>query len=203
MDFDYVINSKFKENIVIDYGIISGNNKILFIKSGQDGSVYGYNNKYLKIAKKVNEKYGYTVICSSNPFDGDNPLDNAFEVIKNYCKENSFDDYEIYYMGHSNGALIGLWFGTNYDKITKFLLINGPLMFNWHRTKEVIKNFNKKKLCLVYGEYDQSIKYTELISPLINEKVELKIIENEDHHFSNNFEDYINLPLKFLFNDEE
>ena len=42
-----------------------------------------YNNKYIKMAKRLNKKYKCTVICSSNPFDGNNPLDNAFTVIEN------------------------------------------------------------------------------------------------------------------------
>lgn len=95
MEFDITICKKFDDNINIDYGIVNGNNTILFIKAGQDGSMYGYENKYLQIAKRINEKYGYTVIASSNPFDGRNPLDNAIEVIEEYCK-NKFDDYDIY-----------------------------------------------------------------------------------------------------------
>ena len=99
-EFDEIINSKFNEKIVIDYGIMEGNNKIIFIKSGQDGTIYGYQNKYLNIAYTINKKYGYTVICSSNPFDGTNPLDNAMNVIEKYCSKNNYKNYEIYYMGH-------------------------------------------------------------------------------------------------------
>ena len=43
--FDKEIHSKFINNIIIDYGIVNGNNTIVFIKAGQDGSLYGYNNK--------------------------------------------------------------------------------------------------------------------------------------------------------------
>ncbi len=201
MEFDITICKKFDDNINIDYGIVNGDNTILFIKAGQDGSMYGYENKYLQIAKRINEKYGYTVITSSNPFDGRNPLDNAIEVIEEYCK-NKFDDYDIYYMGHSNGGIIGAWFGNNYEKIKRMLLINAPLMYNWHKTKDGIKKFGGELLSLVYGEYDQSIKYTELLLPLTNEKIKLNIIENEDHHFKNNMEDFLSLPEKYLIEIE-
>lgn len=201
MKFDIELSKNFDENIIINYGIIKGNNKILFIKAGQDGSMYGYNNKYLQIAKRINSKYGYTVITSSNPFDGRNPLDNAIEVIEEYCKDK-FEDYDIYYMGHSNGGLIGAWFGNNYEKIRRMLLINAPLMYNWHKTKDGIKNFNGDLLSLVYGEFDQSIKYTELLLPLTNEKIKLNIIKNEDHHFKNNMEDFLSLPEKYLIEME-
>lgn len=148
MNFDIIIHKNFEENI-IDYGIIKGNETIIFIKSGQDGTIYGYQNKYLNIAQEINKKYGYTVICSSNPFDGNNPLDNAFQVINEYVNNNKFKDYKIYYMGHSNGGLIGIRFGINYPQIKRMLLINTPLMINIHKTKECIKNFKGEKLTMV------------------------------------------------------
>lgn len=199
-DYDKIIHSQFKDTIIIDYGIINGNETIVFIKAGQDGSMYGYQNKYLKIANNINQKYGYTVICSSNPFDGTNPLDNAIKVIKNYCNEQNFKDYKIYYMGTSNGALTGVWFGVNYPKIKRMLLINAPLIYNWRKTKESIKNFSGEKMVLVYGSLDQSYKYTRLIKPLENEKVKLQIIEGQDHLFSKDTFDFKMLPEKFLLN---
>ena len=39
-----------------------------------------------------------------NPFDGNNPLDNAMSIIEEYASK--FDNYKIYYLGYSNGALI-------------------------------------------------------------------------------------------------
>lgn len=197
MEFDIVMCKKFDDKINIDYGIVNGNNTILFIKAGQDGSMYGYENKYLKIAKRINDKYGFTVISSSNPFDGRNPLDNAMEVIEEYSKER-FEDYNIYYMGHSNGGLIGAWYGNQYKKIKRMLLINAPLMYNWHKTKEGIKKFTGELVSMIYGEYDQSIQFTELLKPLLNESIKLNIIKNEDHHFKNNMEDFLSLPEQYL-----
>ena len=126
-DYDKIVHSQLEDIAIIDYGIIKGNEIIVFIKAGQDGTIYGYQNKYLKIANSINKKYGYTVICSSNPFDGTNPLDNAMKVIKDYCNEQQIEKYKIYYMGHSNGALIGAWFGIKYPEIKRMLLVNGPI----------------------------------------------------------------------------
>ena len=122
-EYDIVVHSQLEDVALIDYGIIKGNEIIVFIKAGQDGTMYGYQNKYLKIANSINKKYGYTVICSSNPFDGTNPLDNAMKVIKDYCNEQQIEKYKIYYMGHSNGALIGAWFGIKYPEIKRMLLV--------------------------------------------------------------------------------
>ena len=199
-DFDIIIHSPFKDIAVIDYGIVKGNNKIVFIKAGQDGSMYGYENKYLKIATAINDKYGYTVICSSNPFDGTNPLDNAMDVIENYCKDNNYKDYEIYYMGTSNGGIIGAQFGFNYPKIKRMILINAPLMINLHKTKEGIKSFKGDKIVLIYGSLDQSYMYVELIKPLLNDVVKLEIIEGQDHFFSKDTYDFKKLPEDYLLN---
>lgn len=129
LKFDKIVKSNLEDITVIEYGIIEGNNTIVFIKSGQNGSIYGYNNKYIKMAKRLNKKYKCTVICSSNPFDGNNPLDNAFTVIEKYTSK--FEDYKVYYLGFSNGALIGAYFGINYPKIKRMLLVNMSLIYEY------------------------------------------------------------------------
>lgn len=200
LKFDKEIHSKFEDIAVIDYGIVEGDNIIVFIKSGQNGSLYGYQNKYIKMARRLNEKYGCSVICSSNPFDGNNPLDNAMEVIDNYAKR--FDDYKIYYLGYSNGALIGAWFGTKYPKIERMALVNGPLMFNYHKTKEGALSFKGERLSFIYGEYDQSIRYIELLESIENNKIKVYIEEGQDHHFSKSDEEFQSIPDKYLFYDK-
>lgn len=188
-------------NLVIRYGIIPGNNKIFFIKVGQDGSLYGYHDKYIKIAKNINEKYGCTVIVSSNPFNGINSLDDAMNVIDKISNELNFNDYEIYYFGHSSGALVGAWFGYMYPRIKRMVLVNGPLMRNYHLTKKGILNFKGNRITFVYGEYDPSIRYTELLNIMLSDKIKLEIIQKEDHHFSKSFDDFLQLPDKYLFYD--
>lgn len=194
LKFDKEIRSQFKDIAIINYGIVEGNNTIVFIKAGQDGSLYGYQNKYIKMAKRLNKKYGCSVICSSNPFDGNNPLDNAMTIIKDYAKR--FDDYEIYYLGYSNGALIGAWFGINYPKIKRMALINGPLMFNYHKTKSGALSFAGERMSFVYGEYDQSIGYVELLKSIENDRIKVSVEEGQDHYFSKNEEEF----QKYLIN---
>ena len=52
VQYDEIIERQFKENIMINYGIIKGEiasqekTMIVFIKVGQDGSIYGYQDKY-------------------------------------------------------------------------------------------------------------------------------------------------------------
>lgn len=197
LKFDKEIHSKFEDIAIIDYGIVEGNNIIVFIKAGQNGSLYGYQNKYIKMAKRLNKKYGCSVICSSNPFDGNNPLDNAMEVIEDYAKR--FDDYKIYYLGYSNGALIGAWFGVKYPKIKRMVLVNGPLMYNLHKTKEGALSFKGESINFIYGEHDQSTPYLELLKSIENDKIKIFVEEGQDHHFSKSEEEFQKIPDKYLF----
>lgn len=199
MKFDIETKGSFIEGQKIDYGIIEGNSTIVFIKAGQDGSHYGYKNKYLKMAQRLNKSYGCTVITASNPFIKQDPLEDAINVIEEYAK-NKFKEYTIYYMGHSNGGLVGAWFGNKYPQIKRMLLVNTPLTYNWHKTKEGLKEYKGELVSMVYGEYDISASYSQLLKVIDNDRLKIEIIEKEDHHFSNNMEDFLSLPEKYLFN---
>lgn len=200
LKFDKIVKSNLEDITTIEYGIIEGNNTIVFIKSGQNGSIYGYNNKYIKMAKRLNKKYKCTVICSSNPFDGNNPLDNAFTVIEKYTSK--FEDYKVYYLGFSNGALIGAYFGINYPKIKRMLLVNMPLIYDINLIKNNLNNFNNEKVTIVYGSLDYSINLLENIKDIKSNGLDIKVILNEDHYFSKDEEDFYSLPEKYLFYKE-
>ena len=200
LKFDKIVKSNLEDITVIEYGIIEGNNTIVFIKSGQNGSIYGYNNKYIKMAKRLNKEYKCTVICSSNPFDGNNPLDNAFTVIEKYTSK--FEDYKVYYLGFSNGALIGAYFGINYPKIKRMLLVNMPLIYDINLIKNNLNNFNNEKVTIVYGSLDYSINLLENIKNIKSNRLDIKVILNEDHYFSKDEEDFYSLPEKYLFYKE-
>lgn len=200
LKFDKIVKSNLEDITIIEYGIIEGNNTIVFIKSGQNGSIYGYNNKYIKMAKRLNKKYKCTVICSSNPFDGNNPLDNAFTIIEKYTSK--FEDYKVYYLGFSNGALIGAYFGINYPKIKRMLLVNMPLIYDINLIKNNLNNFNNEKVTIVYGSLDYSINLLENINDIKSNRLDIKVILNEDHYFSKDEEDFYSLPEKYLFYKE-
>ena len=61
--FDEVIEL-FQGNEKNQYGIIYGNNIVVFIKAGLQSSCYGYENKYAKIGRLLNEKHGCSIISS-------------------------------------------------------------------------------------------------------------------------------------------
>ncbi len=126
MEYEKLITKPYG-NTEIEYGVFLGNSTVLFIKAGYQGNIYGYQNKYLQMASHIHQKYGITTVVSSNPFNGENPLDIDMSVI-NELTNNQVS--EIYYMGHSNGAIIGACWGCQYPLIKKMLLINPPMMMN-------------------------------------------------------------------------
>lgn len=192
--------TKIIDNEEVNYGIIEGNNTILLIKAGQDGSMCGYQNKYLTIAHNINKKYGYTVICSSNPLRKSNPLEQAMEIIEDYSKQKGFNDYQVYYMGLSNGGYIGSTYAHLYPKIKRMLLVNMPIFVNWHKIKDGIKKFEGEIAVFIYGTLDPSYKYVDMLSMLNKQNTRVEIIPNADHNFVGKLDEFINLPEKYLVN---
>lgn len=193
-DFD-IIESINYIDAIINYGIIDGNEIIVFIKVGKDGTIYGYNNKYLSLASYINTKYGYTVICSSN--NGKSILNNEMDMIKNYC-QNKFINYQIYYIGISNGASLGMLYGYNYEQIKKMLLINGPLMINFDKIINGLLKYKGDKIYLIYGEKDPSSKYVNLLKELKNDKINVLTISNEGHNLNFNDKRLLQILEKFF-----
>lgn len=199
---DYLIKlaNKFDEELrlnilkydeVIDdmYGIVSGGEDVFFIKTEVNSSIYGYQNKYLKIAKRINYKYGLTVIIANN--SSDVTLENDFNNLEDYLKGN------IYFMGVSNGAAQAIQSEAVSSRIKKMLLVNIPLMINLHKTKEGIKNYKGRLIC-VFGSKDPSFNYLPLIQDFRN--VNVAVVPNQDHNFSNG-DEFLYLPEKYLFGD--
>ena len=90
----------------IEYGIIDGNNTIVFIKAGMEGSCYGYENKYIKIGRSLNVKHGCSIISSSNPLGYQTDFAAEMTFVRDYAKGHNFEEYQVYFLGHSNGAAL-------------------------------------------------------------------------------------------------
>lgn len=169
------------DKVVEDYfGIINGNSTLVFIKTGRGGSVYGYKNKYLKMACDIRDKYGYTVVVSANPVEYD--CDLLAEI--GYVKDEVLKPDCIYYMGISNGAVIGAQQGWKVPDIKRMLLINGPLMINLHKLIDGLRKYNGERICLVYGDKDPSYPYLGVFEKQSIENVVVKVAYGADHNFA-------------------
>ena len=200
-DFDIKKKINFLDFDEIEYGIVKGNGTILFVKAGQDGSIYGYKNKYLNMAKNINKKYGISVICSSNPYIGLNPLNHDLKVVDEYARNEKFNDYKIYYMGTSNCAFIGCYFGMKYQQIKRILFINMPLdITTIKKLKNKIPKFFGEKLTFVYGTLDESYLMIDEIKEFQNDKIQFEFYSDQDHYFLKNNFLLDELPEKYLLN---
>ena len=203
-DFDIKV-SAFCNSVQIDYGIINGkfniesSHIVVYIKAGLTGSTYGYENKYLKMAKNLNEKFGVSVFVASNPEGTGNSIGHGLQIIKNYCKERQVKQFNVYFVGVSNGGVQGLFAFEKNPLIKKALLIGAPLNYNPDLIQKALINFNGEKLHLICGDKDPGFGLFKLYSELENEKIIFTAFLNVDHVFSGNTELFIKLPEKYLF----
>lgn len=171
-----------KYDIVIgkQFGIIKGERNIVFIKTGRGGTIEGFENKYLNICSLLFEKYGYTFVVCANPKDSVCDLEEEIKCISKYV-----GDYkEIFFVGISNGASLGAYQSSKIKSIKNALLINAPLMINFHKIKEGAQNFRGDNMYFLYGEDDPSFRYIEILSSIKNNACKCKIIKGEGHDFS-------------------
>ena len=186
--FDYI--SRYNDNA--DYGVIRGNNKIVFIKPGADGSYLGYEKKYLRIAARLHEKTGCSVISVSNLSDMQNRTESDRQIIEQYIADNKINKAELLFFGHSNGCIKGLELTASGLFFRRMILINMPLMINLHKTKKYIAEIQRTDIVAVYGEKDPSFSYTPFIDGKFT-NVKVLPISNADHHFKNCLDDFISL----------
>ena len=202
-NYNITLSVNYTSEVKIDYGIFNGNNIIVFIKVGLMGSIYGYKNKYLRIAENLNKKFGCTIFCVSNPIGANNSIYHGMKMIENYCIARKFYDYKVYFLGHSNGAMQGLYECSKFKKIEKCLFINPVLN---ELPKKIVQSFRSlfdKKVFVICGSKDPCFYLFKLYSELENECENLKFVAyiNADHNFTGCMEEFINLPEKYLFHN--
>ncbi len=174
------MSEKFDNMIENYFGIKLGENALVFIKTGRGGTISGYHNKYLKLANQIHDKYGFAVVVSANPLEYDCDLASEIEYI--FRNIAYFD--QIYFMGVSNGALIGAQQCWRISEIKRMLLINGPLMINLHKTIAGLKKLAVDDVCIVYGDKDPSYQYIQLLETENIPNTRIITIPGADHNFS-------------------
>jgi hypothetical protein len=123
-EFDKTISTTVGGEL-IEYGFVWGNAKIVFIKTGSDGTVRGYEDKYLKMAHRAHERLGATVICATNPAKKHTNFDE--QVIRTVATKRGFREFELYLVGTSDGGYKNLELATRFSETVKYLGINTSL----------------------------------------------------------------------------
>lgn len=183
MQFD-LIKSINNGEYQVDYGFVFGGDrqKILLIKAGQDGSIYGYRNKYLKLACEMRDLYGFSAICASTPSSDIIQMIQFAEVVKSEFEIN--EQIQIFFMGISIGASIGCLGQPLFPEISRFLLVNPPLMINTPLICRSAKAFDGDMMTFVFGSLDPSAHLAGLLKLHERENMRVVIVPGQDHYFS-------------------
>jgi len=180
----------------LDIAIHPADSNIIFLTiPGVDGSVDGYENKYVRIAENIQEKYGVAVVRMSNPyissFFWESNIRRTLEFIENNTKTIiNNEDFELHIMAHSAGAAIVAQIAWEYPGIKKLLLVNTAFKMNPDKILNELDKFTGI-VRFVYGTKDPSIDWAKILK----EKYEVAVIDGADHNFSGeNIETFIKLP---------
>lgn len=193
MNYDMIL-SKTVDYVKIHYGILFGNEKIVFIKVGASGNIRGYQDKYLKLAHRVHERIGATVICASNcDLDGKMQLKIDKALIKKVITDRGLDNYELYFVGTSDGGEHSLKLSQQFPETVKFLGLNS----SWRNIDdfiERIRSLSHVKKTFVYGAMDDDFDdIVPRLKALECDNLEIVILDGVDHDFTGKVDDFIAL----------
>lgn len=167
--------------------------RVLLILPGVDGSVDGFDAKYIKMANRAIAK-GYGVVRVSNHFISSFHWDDNLRQALAYINANSrehFDNSEvtISVIAHSAGASVAAWTAWEYPNIEKLILINAASKLRPEAIIGGLKQYTGK-VHLVYGSKDPSIGFAGQLPGTYNRT----IVNGADHMFSGRYlEDFINV----------
>ncbi len=188
-DFDLIINNQI--------AIVKGSTTLLFIKGGSGSTYYGYNNKYLDIARTINEKYGLTVAVSSNMLFSLIDLKAEFQSV--FTAMNTH--YQVLFAGVSSGAVAAIEQSPDIYDLQKLLLINPPFTISLPKVKKSLEAKKDATFNFVFGANDPTYRFLPLLDNVKSQStINLKIVEGAYHNFKGMESEF--KDLFFYFVDE-
>lgn len=174
---------------------------VLLIIPGVDGSVNGYEDKYIRIAEQVQDEHNVAVVRIANPFISSFHWESNPRRILDYIATNartitdSNKVPQIKVMAHSAGASIIAKIAHEYDNITDILLVNPAEKLGGDAIRSGLKNTNAK-VTVIFGEKDPSVSFSEALR---GDGRRVVVLEGVDHNFSGeNLQAFIELPERYL-----
>ncbi|MDB5177312.1 MAG: hypothetical protein JWN75_980 [Candidatus Saccharibacteria bacterium] len=180
-----------------------GSNVVLLIIPGVDGSLDGYENKYLRIAESVFEKHKASVVRMSNPFITSYHWKSNVRRIFEFIEENkdlvsSHDELDIRIMAHSAGAAVIAQIAWEYPEVTRLLLINPATQLGIAKIHLGLNELQDVNTTILVGGDDPSFDVVQELSVIDN--IRIVAIEGADHNFSSeHFPAFISSPETYLF----
>ena len=187
---DIFTDTKLIGKEIIEYKIISGNEKIVFIKAGAGGNASGYDDKYIKMANRLHERFGATVICASNPDMPHKSVDE--EKIRQVVAENNFSEFELYFVGTSDGAYQNLSLAKRFNETKKILSINSSFS-TFSKLEEKICALPNVEKIFVLGTADDDYEELIAIKNITCDNLKLIEVDGADHSFNGMLDEFIKL----------
>ena len=187
MSFDYTVRLDG-----IEYGGVRGSSTIVFIKTGLGTAEICPDSKYWVMARRLHERDGCSVIVATNPHDGRRHAEYDRAILERYTAEQGIGEPELFFFGNSNGCLKGLEMTAGGVVFQKMVLVNMPLMINFHRTKGYISRIPQTSILAVYGERDPSVSYVPFLDGKF-ENVTVMRVPGADHNFKGMEETFVGL----------
>jgi hypothetical protein len=180
---------------------------VLLTVPGVDGTVDGYENKYVRTAENVQKDNGAAVVRMANPFITSFHWESNFRRVLAYIDEHAFDiagrdDIELRIMAHSAGAAIVAQIAWEYPHITRLLLINIATKLELDKIKLGLSDFSGE-VTLLFGSDDMSVKdINELAAAGNLQKTHIVVLDGVDHNFSGEaLKQFVDAPTMFLFDE--
>ncbi|MBQ5792441.1 MAG: hypothetical protein IIW17_00310 [Clostridia bacterium] len=180
----------------IDYAFVYGDHRIVFVKVGLGGDCFGEEDKYLFMARMLQNTYGCSVIVAANPCDGKSHVDADGHAIARFIAENGVCDPQLYLFGNSGGCVKGLALATR-TTFVRAVLVNMPLMIDFHKTKRYIAALSQTEILAVYGARDPSAPYVPFLEGRFA-NLRVRIVAGADHNFHGMTHEFIDLSRDLM-----
>lgn len=200
MHFDLTDSITQADGFHAEYGIVRGNETVVIIKAGAGGSCTGHARKYLRMAQMLHAARGCTVICFSN-YSADSFVRTDESVIREVL-DGIAGEKRLYYIGCSNGATQGLLLAPRCFSFERMVLVNLPLMQNFHKIKEALTRLNTD-VRFVFGEMDASYEYLPFLRLAAQRetcmaRVEIETVSGADHTFTGKQDAFLEVCTRLL-----
>ena len=175
-----------------NYHFVIGNEKIVFIKAGAGGSERGYEDKYIKLAERINERTGATVITASNPIDPICDAPDAQEILW-VVNRMGFEHFELCFVGVSDGAYLNLELAKRFTETRKWIGINTSFASVNELGARLNALPNVTKL-MIYGTKDDDFdEVVPALSTMSSDNFVMEFVEGADHSFTDMLEEFVAL----------
>ncbi|MDD3999285.1 MAG: hypothetical protein PHX62_00110 [Bacilli bacterium] len=189
----------------MEIDVYKGNENIFLILTGIGGSTKGFQNKYVNLSRKINEKYGFTAFVVSTESgvwnDERKYFDKVINEVSSYINMMKINVKKIFAMGTSAGANLLIHNAHRYNAIKKILAINFLFNVNYNLFQDFIKEY-EGMATLIVGERDSSYTFFDILNKYKSERIRVISIPNADHNFADMLNTYLELPEKYLFKDD-